>query len=51
MTVFEGEVAVSPLVVFDAVTVNGFTTDPFPLKVDVNVRSVTEAPGLADVIV
>ena len=31
VTVFEAEVAVSPLVVFDAVTVNGLTGDPFPL--------------------
>jgi hypothetical protein len=51
MTVFEGEVAVSPLFVFDVVTVNVFTTDPFPLKVDVSVRSVMEAPGVVEVIV
>jgi hypothetical protein len=47
------EVAVSPLVVFDAVTVNVFTTDPFPLKEDARVRSVAlmEAPGVVEVIV
>ena len=52
MTLIEGEVvAVSPLVVFDAATVNVFTTDPLPLNEDVRVRSVMEAPGVLEVIV
>ena len=52
LTLIEGEVvAVSPLVVFDAATVNVFTTDPLPLNEDVRVRSVMEAPGVLEVIV
>jgi len=52
LTLIEGEVvAVSPLVVLDAATVNVFTTDPLPLNEDVRVRSVMEAPGVLEVIV
>jgi hypothetical protein len=51
LTLTEDEVAVSPVVVFDAVTVNMLTGDPFPLKVEVSVRSVMEAPGVVEVIV
>ena len=52
LTLIEGEVvAVSPLVVLDAATVNVFTTDPLPLNEDARVRSVMEAPGVLEVIV
>jgi hypothetical protein len=51
LTVCATEVAVSPLVVFDAVTVNVFTGDPVPLKEDASIRPLMVAPGVVEVIV
>jgi hypothetical protein len=48
--VFAAEVAVSPLVVFDAVTVKVFTGCPFPAKLEFRVRPLMLCPTGAFIV-
>jgi hypothetical protein len=51
VTVFAAEVPVSPLVLFDAVTVNVFTGCPFPANVEFSIRPLIVCPAVPAVIV